>query len=90
MEYNKKIDGYNITKNPSKDERLKDIEITYFSKGEKFADSITYKEVEEDKIKKVDEKLFDYTLHNLNCETVAEAISLFTIISEVERVIYEC
>ena len=90
MEYSKKIDGYRITENPSGDERVKDIVITYFSDNRKFVDSIMYQGVEAEKIKKVDEKLFDYTLWNLNCRTMASAIPLFTIINEIERVIYEC
>ena len=92
MEYNGKIDGFNVTdiqtKNTSKN-RTKDLTITYYCNGEKYVDSLRYEGVTEEKIKKVKDKLFEYALYNLNCEKMSEVIPLFTIISEVERIIYD-
>ena len=93
MEYNVKIDGFNVTdtqtKNTSQNERIKDLEITYYSNGEEYVNSLRYEGVTEEKIEKVKEKLFEYTLYNLNCKRMSEVIPLFTIISEVERIIYD-
>ena len=93
MEYNGKVDGFNVTdiqtENASENERIKDLEITYYSNGEKFVDSLRYEGVTEEKIEKVKEKLFEYTLYNLNCKRMSEVIPFFTIISEVERIIYD-
>lgn len=93
MEYNVKIDGFNVTdtqtKNTSQNERIKDLEITYYSNGEEYVNSFRYEGVTEEKIEKVKEKLFEYTLYNLNCKRMSEVIPFFTIISEVERIIYD-
>ena len=93
MEYNRRVDGYNVTdtvaENTSKNERIKDLEITYYSNGEKYADSLKYKGVTEEKIERIKKKLFDYTMYNLNCKNMSSVIPFFTIISEVERIVYE-
>ena len=92
MEYNRKVDGYNITeikpKKVSENERIKDIIITYYVNNKKYADSQVYEGVTEETIKKVKDKLFDYTMYNLNCKYMSSAITFFTIINEVENIIY--
>lgn len=93
MEYNRKVDGFNVTdiqtENASENERIKDLEITYYSNGEKFVDSLRYEGVTEETIEKVKDKLFEFIFYNLNCKRMSEVIPLFTIISEVERIIYD-
>lgn len=95
MEYNRKVDGYNVTeikpKNESGNERseqTKNIVITYYTNNEKYADSQVYEGVTEETIQKVKDKLFDYTMYNLNCKYMSSAITFFTIINEVEKIIY--
>ena len=93
MEYNRKVDSYNVSEvtaegtNPS--ERLKDIDITYYCDGEFFASSPTYHRVSEDKISKIKEKLFDYTLYNLNEECISRTIPFFTMVNAVETIIFD-
>ena len=93
MEYNKKIDSYNVTdlksEGTEQDERLRDVYITYYSDQDPFAWSPTYKKVSEDKILKIKEKLFDYTLYNLNVDCISRAIPFITIVNEVERIIFD-
>ena len=93
MEYNKKIDGYNITDIVSvetkQSKRLKDIDITYYCDGEFFASSPTYYRVSEDKISKIKEKLFDYTLYNLIEECISRTIPFFTMVNAVETIIFD-
>ncbi len=95
MEYNRKVDGYNVAeiepKNESGNERseqTKNIVITYYINNEKYADSQVYEGVTEETIQKVKDKLFDYTMYNLNCKYMSSAITFFTIINEVEKIIY--
>lgn len=93
MEYNKKIDSYGVyavqSKGTEDDERLRDIAITYYSCGKFFASSPTYKKVPEEKVVKIKEKLFDYTLYNSKVDCVTRAISFFTIVNEIERIIFD-
>lgn len=93
MEYNKKIDSYNITEVPLEEteaveQRLKNVVITYFSDEEFFASSPTYR-VPEEKIHKIKELLFDHTVYNLNVDSVARAIPFLTIVNEIERIVYD-
>lgn len=95
MEYNRKVDGYNVTEIESKNEsgnerseQTKNIVITYYINNEKYADSKVYEGVTEETIQKIKDKLFDYTMYNLNCKYMSSAITFFTIINEVEKIIY--
>lgn len=93
MEYNRKVDSYNVSEltaegtNPA--ERLKDIDITYYCDGEFFASSPTYSRVPEDKIVRIKEKLFDYTMYNLNEDCISRTIPFITIVNEVEKIIFD-
>lgn len=91
MEYNRKIDGYNVYDEPSrkdgKEERTRNIVITYYSNHEVFAHSQKYSDVSEEKVKKVRDMLFDYTIYNMNQQHMTTVIPFFTIVNEVERII---
>ena len=91
MEYNKKIDGYNISEEQSEgtkpEERLKDVVITYYSDNKYFANSPKFKRIPEERIERAKQKLFDYTLQNMNENSVSRVMPFVTIVNEIERVI---
>lgn len=93
MEYSKKIDSYNVTDSQSDgtkvEERLRDVDITYYSDGNFFASSPTYTRVPEEKVVRIKEKLFDYTVYNLNVDCLTKVIPFLTIVNEVERIIFD-
>ena len=93
MEYNKKIDSYSIVDVQSEgteaSERLRDVIITYYSDNEFFAESPLYRRIPEERIKAAKDKLFDFTLHNLNHDRMVDVYPFVTIISEVERIILD-
>lgn len=91
MEYCKKIDGYRLLEETRMCEgkRIRDIIITYYCNGIPFIDPKRYKNVPEETIKKIREKLWDYTEHNLNEPQISRTIPFFTIMGEVERMIYQ-
>ena len=93
MEYTNKVDGYNVTdfrsEGTSLDEWVRDVIITYYSNGEFFASSPVYTKVPEEKISKIKEKLFDYTLNNLNEKCISRTITFFTMVNIVESIIYD-
>lgn len=89
MEYKRRVDGFKVqTEKTSKNDRTRDLTIVYYSNGEKYADSLKYKGVSEEKIEKVKEKMFKYTLDNLNCEKMSDVTPFLTIMSGVEKIIY--
>lgn len=91
MEYNKKIDGYSIFEEQSKgtqpEERLKDVIITYYSDNKYFADSPRFTRIPEERIERAKQKLFEYTLQNMNENSIARVMPFVTIVNEVERII---
>lgn len=94
MEYKKVINGYNIYSEISKtsegtkrEQNLRNIIITYLCDGKYFAES-SYKNVPEEKVEKIKEKMFDNTLYNLNVEFQCQAIALPTLIFQIEDIIY--
>ena len=91
MEYKKVINGYNIycedAEGTKREERLKDITITFLCNGEYFSET-SYKNVPERKIEKIKEKLFDNTLYNLNVEFPCQAIALPTLIIQIDDIVY--
>ena len=93
MEYNKKIDSYNVAdvqaEGTEASERLRDVKITYYSDGKFFAESPLYRRIPEERIKPAKEKLFDFTLHNLNHNRMIDVYTFCTIMSEVERIILD-
>lgn len=92
MTYNKKIDGYNLLATPSKgtniEERLRNVKIIFYSNHEIVWKSQEYKNIPEEKIAAIKEKLHDFTLYNLNEDNEARIIPFFTIIGEIERMIF--
>lgn len=91
MEYKKVINGYNIleeTEETLREQRLKNITITFLCDGKYFSET-TYKKVPEEKIEKIREKLFDNTLYNLNVEFQCQAVALPTLIFQIDDIIYD-
>lgn len=89
MNIDKKIVGFKINKKSSKNKRLKDIVIEYYyDKGKIFATSPKYTNVSLEDIQKIHDKLLDYTMYNLNQDSMANSIPFLTIVEEVERIIY--
>lgn len=89
-EYNKKIDGFTIKrvqKELKKESTEAKVVITFFSNHEVFI-SKTYQDMPEDKIKKIYNKLLDYTLYNLNEPLLSRCITFLTILYEIERIIF--
>ena len=92
MEYTKVINGYNLYSQDSegtgaREQKLKNITITFLCDGKYFSES-SYTKVPKEKVEKIRDKLFDNTLYNLNVEFQCQAISLLTLIFQIEDIIY--
>lgn len=80
------INGFEIQEKSTGES--KDIVIRYKINGEFFTQS-KYSDVDEEKIKKVNELLEDYTEVNSEAEELCRTIPMITIISAVEEIIFE-
>lgn len=85
MEYNASVNGYTFIR---KRKEGKDcVVITFFKNHEVFMVK-EYEEMSREKENEVRKKLFEFTEQNLN-SPMSRCIPFFTILKEIERIIFE-